>query len=122
IPSTPGQRYQLSAEDVRRHWGPATRGALIASPGNPTGTSIAAPELATLLTEIRHRGGFVLMDEIYLALSYDHAPRSALAMDDDLVVINSFSKYFHMTGWRLGWMIVPPDMAGTVEKMAASLA
>jgi len=122
IPSTPAQRYQLSAQDVRRHWGPSTRGVLIASPGNPTGTSIAEAELRALLGEVRQREGFVLMDEIYLALSYDGQPRSALALDDDLVVINSFSKYFHMTGWRLGWMIVPAHMTGIVEKMAASLA
>jgi len=122
IPARSERRYQLTADDLRAHWTPATRGVLIASPGNPTGTSIAAPDLAALLAEVRARRGFALMDEIYLALSYDAAPRSALALDDGLVVINSFSKYFHMTGWRLGWMIVPPGMAGIVEKMAASLA
>ncbi|ANN79364.1 pyridoxal phosphate-dependent aminotransferase [Bordetella flabilis] len=122
IPSTAAQRFQLSAEDIRRHWQARTRGAMIASPSNPTGTSIAAAELAALLAEVRGRGGFTIMDEIYLGLSYDGKPRSALALDDEAVIINSFSKYFNMTGWRLGWLIVPSAMVSTVEKMAASLA
>ncbi|OZI67084.1 pyridoxal phosphate-dependent aminotransferase [Bordetella genomosp. 11] len=122
IPSTPAKRFQLSAADLREHWTPRTRGAIIASPSNPTGTSIAQAELAELLGETAARGGFTLMDEIYLGLSYDGEPRSALALDDEVVVINSFSKYFNMTGWRLGWLIVPQAMVATVEKMAASLA
>jgi aspartate/methionine/tyrosine aminotransferase len=122
IPTTPDQRFQLAAADLREHWTARTRGTIIASPSNPTGTSIALPELAELLDETRARGGFTLMDEIYLGLSYDHPPRSALTLDDDLIVINSFSKYFNMTGWRLGWLIVPQAMVATVEKMAASLA
>ncbi|CAM3477649.1 pyridoxal phosphate-dependent aminotransferase [Bordetella sputigena] len=122
IPSTPDKRFQLSAADLRDHWSARSRGAIIASPSNPTGTSIAQPELAELLGEVGARGGFTLMDEIYLGLSYDGQPRSALALDDDAIVINSFSKYFNMTGWRLGWLIVPQAMVATVEKMAASLA
>jgi aspartate/methionine/tyrosine aminotransferase len=122
IPSAAAQRFQLSADDVRQHWQARTRGAMIASPSNPTGTSIAPVELAALLAEVRARGGFTIMDEIYLGLSYDGKPRSALALDDQTVIINSFSKYFNMTGWRLGWLIVPPAMVSTVEKMAASLA
>jgi aspartate/methionine/tyrosine aminotransferase len=123
VATTAAGRFQLSAQDVRDHWGPATRGVLIASPSNPTGTSIAQDELAALLAEVRARQGFVIMDEIYLGLSYGaQPPRSALALDDDVIVINSFSKYFHMTGWRLGWMIVPAGMAATIESMASSLS
>lgn len=122
IPSTAAKRFQLSAADVRAHWGPHTGGVMIASPSNPTGTSIATDELTALLAEVKARGGFTLMDEIYLALSYAGTPQTALALDDDVVVINSFSKYFNMTGWRLGWLIVPPAMVAPVEKMAASLA
>jgi aspartate/methionine/tyrosine aminotransferase len=122
IPSSAAQRFQLSADDVRRHWTPRTRGILVASPSNPTGTSIAPADLAALLAETRARDGFALVDEIYLGLSYDGEPRSALTLDDDVVIVNSFSKYFHMTGWRLGWLIVPPSMVAPVEKMAASLA
>lgn len=71
---------------------------------------------------MRARQGFAIVDEIYLGLSYEGQPRSALTLDDDIIVINSFSKYFHMTGWRLGWMIVPEAMVAPVEKIAGSLA
>ncbi|VFR23151.1 Valine--pyruvate aminotransferase  len=122
VPSTAAARYQLSAEDVRSHWGPTTRGVLVASPSNPTGTSVAPSEMAALLAEVRDRQGLALVDEIYLGLSYEHAPRSALTLDDGIVVVNSFSKYFHMTGWRLGWLIVPPHMVSAIERIASSLA
>ena len=122
IPTTPENRYQLSAEDVRAHWTPATKGVLIASPSNPTGTSVTHAALAEILKEVRSRNGFVIMDEIYLGLSYDGQPQSALTLDDDLIIVNSFSKYFHMTGWRLGWLILPEAIAPRVEKIAASLA
>lgn len=122
IPSTAEKRFQLSAQDVRDHWTPETRGVLVASPSNPTGTSIAHDELADLLHAVRERQGFAIVDEIYLGLSYENQARSALTLDDDIIVINSFSKYFHMTGWRLGWMIVPERLARPIEKMAASLA
>lgn len=122
IPCTAEQRFQLSAADVRAHWGPATRGVLIASPSNPTGTTIARADLKALIAEVRQRNGFVIMDEIYLGLYYDEAPQSALTLDDNVIIINSFSKYFHMTGWRLGWLIVPTDMIPAVEKLSASLA
>lgn len=121
IPSTPQKRFQLSAEDIKQHWGPATRGVLIASPSNPTGTRIAPSELKALIAEVRQRDGFIIMDEIYLGLYYGDKPESALALDDDIIIINSFSKYFHMTGWRLGWMIVPPSLIDPIERLAASL-
>lgn len=122
IPCSAEQRFQLDAAAIREHWGPATRGVLIASPSNPTGTTIAREDLKALITEVKQRGGFIIMDEIYLGLYYEDAPQSALTLDDDIVIINSFSKYFHMTGWRLGWLIAPPHMVPTIEKLAASLA
>ncbi|CAB3708792.1 MAG: pyridoxal phosphate-dependent aminotransferase [Achromobacter sp.] len=122
IPSSAAKRFQLSAEDVAQQWTDATQGVLVASPSNPTGTSIDHGELSRLLAEVRARHGFAIVDEIYLGLSYEGQARSALTLDDDIIVINSFSKYFHMTGWRLGWMIVPEDMAAPVEKIAGSLA
>lgn len=122
IPSSADKRFQLSAQDVAQHWTEATQGVMVASPSNPTGTSIDPRELADLLAQVRARSGFAIVDEIYLGLSYEGQPRSALTLDDDIIVINSFSKYFHMTGWRLGWMIVPEDMVAPVEKIAASLA
>lgn len=122
IPSSADKRFHLSAQDVAQHWTDATQGVMVASPSNPTGTSIDPRELADLLAQVRARNGFAIVDEIYLGLSYEGQPRSALTLDDDIIVINSFSKYFHMTGWRLGWMIVPEDMVAPVEKIAASLA
>ena len=122
IPCQAEHNFQLSAEDIRTHWTPATRGVLIASPSNPTGTTIAREDLKALIAEVRQRGGFVIMDEIYLGLYYGGTPQSALTLDDDVIIINSFSKYFHMTGWRLGWLIVPQAMVSTVEKLASSLA
>ena len=122
IPSSAAKRFQLSAQDVADQWTDATQGVLVASPSNPTGTSIDHGELTQLLAQVRARNGFAIVDEIYLGLSYEGQPRSALTLDDDIIVINSFSKYFHMTGWRLGWMIVPEDMVAPVEKIAASLA
>lgn len=122
IPTTIASRFQLSAQDIADNWGPNTRGVLIASPSNPTGTSIEREELARIFKEVRARNGFVMMDEIYLSLSYDGTRQSALSLDDDVIILNSFSKYFNMTGWRLGWMIVPPHLVAPIEKMAASLA
>ena len=116
------QRYQLDADSIAKHWGPNTRGVLIASPSNPTGTTIDHAVLRKLIDAVRARNGFIIMDEIYLGLYYEDAPRSALTLDDDIYIINSFSKYFHMTGWRLGWMIIPNAAIAAIEKMAASLA
>lgn len=122
IPSTAEHRFQLTAADVEQHWTEKTRGVLIASPSNPTGASIAPDELSALITAVKARNGFIIMDEIYLGLYYDDKPESALCMDPSLIIVNSFSKYFHMTGWRLGWLILPQDLVPTVEKMAASLS
>jgi aspartate/methionine/tyrosine aminotransferase len=122
IPTDAEHRFQLRPEDIEAHWGPATRGVLIASPSNPTGTSMPREALRALIAAVRARGGFVIMDEIYLGLYYDEAPQSALTLDDDLVVINSFSKYFHMTGWRLGWLMAPAALMPAIERLAASLA
>jgi aspartate/methionine/tyrosine aminotransferase len=121
MPCGPAQRFQPSAADIARHWGGKTRGVMLASPSNPTGTSILPDELAAIHREVRARGGFLLVDEIYQSLSYDHAPTTALALGDDVLVINSFSKYFNMTGWRLGWLVVPPWMVADVEKLSQNL-
>lgn len=122
LPSGPQQRYQLSAEAVEAAWNERTRGVLLASPSNPTGTSIAPDEMRRIVTAVRRRGGVTIVDEIYLGLSYDESfGVSALAHGDDVVTINSFSKYFSMTGWRLGWMVVPEPMVAVVEKLAQNL-
>jgi aspartate/methionine/tyrosine aminotransferase len=115
------QQFQLTAQDIATHWSERTAGVLIASPSNPTGTSIEPAQLREIIHAVQARAGFVMMDEIYLGLSYNAERRSALSLSDDLIILNSFSKYFHMTGWRLGWMIVPPELVAPIEKLAASL-
>ena len=121
IPAGPEKRFQLDADDVSRHWTEVTRGVLLASPSNPTGTTILPGQLAAVLNEVRQRRGFLIVDEIYNGLVYGHAPQSALALGDDVIVVNSFSKYFSMTGWRLGWLVVPEALAPEVEKVAQNL-
>jgi aspartate/methionine/tyrosine aminotransferase len=127
LPAGPEARFQPDAAGLRAAWTPATRGVLLASPGNPTGTSIAAAEMAAIAEAVAARGGITLVDEIYLGLSYDERfgqtalalPGTALA--DHLVSINSFSKYFGMTGWRLGWLVLPPWLVAPVERLAQNL-
>ncbi len=121
IPSGPAERFQLSAALVKQHWGTNTRGVLLASPSNPTGTTIETTELAQIVDLVRERQGFTLVDEIYQGLTYDAAPYSALALGEDVIVINSFSKYFNMTGWRLGWLVVPPNLLPAIEKLAQNM-
>lgn len=122
LPSGPEQRFQLSAAAVAQAWTERTRGVLLASPSNPTGTSIAPDEMRRIVEQVRARGGVTIVDEIYLGLSYDEAfGVSVLTQGDDVVTINSFSKYFNMTGWRLGWMVVPEPMVAVVEKLAQNL-
>ena len=121
IPSGPAERFQLTAAQVEANWGERTRGVLLASPSNPTGTSILPDELARILQAVRARNGFAILDEIYQGLSYDAPPVSALSLDDNVVTVNSFSKYFNMTGWRLGWLVVPDALVADFEKVAQNL-
>jgi len=122
LPASPAQRFQPDAPAVEAAWTPATRGVLLASPSNPTGTSIAFDEMARIVDAVRRRGGFTIVDEIYLGLSFDAAfGRSALAHGNDVISINSFSKYFSMTGWRLGWLVLPPELVAPVERLAQNL-
>ena len=117
----PDSNYQLDAGLIAQAWGPRTRGALIASPSNPTGTTVPHDELRRIVSTVSARGGALIVDEIYLGLSYDAKPRSALALSDDLFVISSFSKYFNMTGWRLGWLVAPERHVRDIEKLAQNL-
>ena len=122
LPAGPEQRFQLTADQVQAHWQPQTRGVLLASPSNPTGTSVAAAELARIHNIVNNHGGISLVDEIYLGLSFEAAfGQTALAIDDQIISINSFSKYFNMTGWRLGWMVVPDDLVPVMERLAQNL-
>ena len=122
LPTTAEDRFQLSADAVRSAWGPRTRGVLLASPSNPTGTSIHPDALRDIHRVVQMHGGITLVDEIYLGLSFeDQYGHTALALDDDIISINSFSKYFNMTGWRLGWMVVPEALVSVVERLAQNL-
>ncbi len=126
VPVGPSTRFQLTRELVDAHWRSDTAGVLLASPANPTGTSIPFDALGEIVATVRARGGFSIVDEIYLGLAYgegDAPPsrRSALTLGDDLVVTNSFSKYFCMTGWRLGWLVVPPALVPAFEKLSQNL-
>ena len=126
LPAGPAERFQLSAAGVEAAWTPRTRGVLLASPSNPTGTSIEAAEMGRIVRAVRARGGFTMVDEIYLGLSFDDRySDSALThsdpLSDNIISINSFSKYFNMTGWRLGWLVVPDSMLSAVEKLAQNL-
>jgi aspartate/methionine/tyrosine aminotransferase len=122
LPCGPEQRFQLDAPGVEAAWTPATRGVVLASPSNPTGTSIDPAEMGRIVQAVRARGGVTVVDEIYLGLSYDERfGHSALAHGEDVISINSFSKYFSMTGWRLGWVVLPPALVPAVEKLAQNL-
>ena len=122
VPTTAAERFQLSAEQVRDNWTARTRGVLLASPSNPTGTSIHPDQLRAIHQEVSQRGGTTLMDEIYLGLSFDaQFGQTALALDDQIISINSFSKYFNMTGWRLGWLVVPDELVPVMERLSQNL-
>ena len=122
VPTTAAERYQLSSAKVQAAWTDKTRGVLLASPSNPTGTSIAPAELRRIHEVVQARGGVTMIDEIYLGLSYEEEfGHTALAIDENIISINSFSKYFNMTGWRLGWMVVPDAMVPVVERLAQNL-
>ncbi|MDC8772926.1 pyridoxal phosphate-dependent aminotransferase [Roseateles albus] len=134
LPAGPEQRFQPSSAQVCAAWDDLSstqaenddagqsRAVLLASPSNPTGTSIAPDELQAIIEAVRARGGVTIVDEIYLGLSYDERfQRCALEFGDDVISVNSFSKYFGMTGWRLGWLVLPPDLVAPVEKLAQNL-
>ena len=122
IPTTADERFQLTAAKVEAAWGAKTRGVLLASPSNPTGTSINPDELRRIHQVVSQKGGITMVDEIYLGLSFDDQfGQTALAIDEHIISINSFSKYFNMTGWRLGWMVVPDALVPAIERLAQNL-
>jgi len=120
----PLERFQLTEALVREHWSDVTRGVLITTPSNPTGTSIGESELERIIAFCQSRNGTAIVDEIYQGLTYDHAPTTVLrnaGANDPVVVINSFSKYFNMTGWRLGWAVVPKSLVPVFERLSQNL-
>jgi aspartate/methionine/tyrosine aminotransferase len=121
IPVGADTAYQLTAALVEKHWTARTAAVLIASPSNPTGTLIDHGELQRIHAMVKARGGVLIVDEIYHGLTYGRRDRSALEFADDLFIINSFSKYFGMTGWRLGWMVAPEQYVAPIDKLAQNL-
>ncbi len=121
IPVDAHSAYQLTPELVERHWTERTVAVLLASPSNPTGTLVSPEALAGILDVARRHGGRVIMDEIYHGLVYGAQVPTALALSEQVFVINSFSKYFGMTGWRLGWLVAPEAYVREAEKLAQNL-
>nr|WP_221800298.1 pyridoxal phosphate-dependent aminotransferase [Oceanobacter mangrovi] len=121
VPAGPAERYQLTPDMLRQHWQPSTKAALVASPANPTGTVLSLDELAALNSQAKQLGGELWVDEIYQGLNFTCEPETVLSVADDAVVLNSFSKYFGMTGWRLGWTVVPESWVPTLETLAQNV-
>ena len=121
IPVSAASNFQPTLADLERHWTAQTAGALFASPANPTGTMLQATQLAAIADFIRQRSGQLIVDEIYHGLTYEGDASTALAHGDDIFVVQSFSKYFNMTGWRLGWLVAPAAFTRDLEKLAQNL-
>ena len=113
--------YQLTADLIRKHWTPSTVAVIVSSPSNPTGTLVAAAEMARIVDTVAALGGVLIVDEIYHGLTYGVDAVSALMYSPDVFVVNSFSKYYGMTGWRLGWLVVPAAYLSAVEKLAQNI-
>lgn len=121
IPVNPEDDYQLNGQLVENHWRESTTAVFLASPANPTGTLVAHETMADILKVAEAQGGRLIMDEIYHGLTYGHPATTALALSDSVFVVNSFSKYFGMTGWRLGWLVAPEEYVREAEKLAQNL-
>lgn len=121
VPVSHESGFQLTADLVARYWRPSARGVLIANPGNPTGTVLPADELRAIHQIVRAQGGWLIVDEIYHELIYGLAQPSAAGLADDVIVINSFSKYWLMTGWRLGWLLAPEALMPALDRLAQNL-
>jgi aspartate/methionine/tyrosine aminotransferase len=121
LPCGPETRFQPTAAMIDAAWSAQTGGVLLASPSNPTGTSIEHPVLAAIADRVRARSGFLIVDEIYQGLTYDRPASTVLSLGEDMVALASFSKYFSMTGWRLGWLVAPPGLVPTLERLAQNL-
>lgn len=118
IPVGADTGYQLDAKLIRRHWTRKTMAVMITSPSNPTGTMVSSAEMARIVETVRELGGVLIVDEIYHGLTYGMDAVSALAYSKDVFVINSFSKYYGMTGWRLGWIVAPPAYVPALDKLS----
>ncbi len=121
IPVASDTAFQLTPELAEKHWTPKTKAVLLASPSNPTGTLARDEDIREIALLCEKRGAVLIVDEIYHGLVYGEAPQTALAQSGQIFVVNSFSKYFHMTGWRLGWLAAPDWAMGGIERLAQNL-
>ena len=121
VPTSAEQNFQLTPELIRQEWKANTAGVLLASPANPTGSVLHKDELAAVAKAVREKKGALVVDELYHGLTYGFDAPSVLEVDPDAFVINSFSKYFGMTGWRLGWIVAPQAAVPEIEKLAQHL-
>ena len=123
VPVGPQSAYQLTVEMIEQHWRPRYRAAMVASPANPTGTCLDRDSMQAVHAAVSEQhDGHLIVDEIYQGLTYDgQGDYTALGIADDLFVINSFSKYFGMTGWRLGWLVAPDSCVDALDKLAQNL-
>ena len=121
IPTDADNFYQLTSDLVDKHWNEKTRAAIVATPSNPTGTIMPAQQLKALCQAVEEKQGCLIVDEIYQGLVYDSDEYTALEISDECFVINSFSKYFGMTGWRVGWMVVPEFYVDAIDRIAQNI-
>ena len=121
IPVDAATGYQLNADLIRRHWTKRTVAVLLASPSNPTGTLVPDGEMARIVRTVAELGGVLIVDEIYHGLVYGAAATTALTHSPDVFVVNSFSKYYGMTGWRLGWLVAPLAFVPAIDKLAQNI-
>lgn len=113
--------YQLTDEMIEHNWHDDTKAVLVASPSNPTGTMLSRQELKNIYQVVQEKGGYLIVDEIYQGLIYNMEEHSALEISDRIFVINSFSKYFGMTGWRLGWLVAPEEAVDALDRLAQNI-
>jgi aspartate/methionine/tyrosine aminotransferase len=122
VPLGPETGYRLTPERLESAWVPGTRAVVVASPANPTGAVMSLEELRAIQAVCRMRGAALIVDEIYRGLTYGVPDTTALALaGEDLYVIDSFSKYFGMTGWRVGWLVGPEDAVAVMDRLAQNL-
>ena len=113
--------YQLNLKHLKEHWSDKTTVVIVASPSNPTGTLLSHEELSAMAKFVKEKNGYLIVDEIYHGLVYDDKVNTALSIDENIIVINSFSKYFNMTGWRLGWLVADEKLINGIDKLAQNI-
>lgn len=113
--------YQLTLKHLQDNWTDKTSAVMVASPSNPTGTLLPQEELIEMAKYVKEKGAYLIVDEIYHGLVYEGEVDTALVIDENIIVINSFSKYFNMTGWRLGWLVAPEGLVDDMDKLAQNI-